>query len=201
MTDSRVKWQLVTTVWIQQTPHQPGARVPAIIVLTQTPRFMYPWYLYFPFVGTAKYCDLITKGANLSPPGPNPGAHFWYASRGSETAGKKAKRSGIHDYFRVVLHDTFLPRWVKEQSGYWRVMWYIHYLSMKNLFSLHSFTDFIYIIYTFVTRSTSEDDTDQLDCTGLTHIPISPRNQSHRRPHDLRLSLESQKELIENLLS
>ena len=40
MNDCIVDWQLVATVWIQQTPNQPGAR--AIIVLTQTPRFMYP---------------------------------------------------------------------------------------------------------------------------------------------------------------
>ena len=26
--------------------------------------------------GDCKDCDLISKGANLSPPGPNPGAHF-----------------------------------------------------------------------------------------------------------------------------
>ena len=60
---------------------------------------------------------------------------------------------------------------------------------------------YLLYLYLFVTRSTSEDDTDQLDCTGLTLIPISPRNQSHRRPLDLRLSLGSLEELVENLLS
>ena len=60
---------------------------------------------------------------------------------------------------------------------------------------------YVLYLYQLMTRSTSEDDTDQLDCTGLTHIPISPRNQSHRRPLDLQLSLGSLEELVENLLS
>ena len=190
---------MVTTVWMQQTPHQPGERVSAIIVQTQTPRFMYPWHISF-FSSEVAECNLWNIFKNTVGGFPNldlPQSHIWYAWY---MTFKKAKRPGIHDYSNVVLHGTFLPRWVKEQSGYWRVMWYIHYLSMKNLFSLHSFTDFIYIIYTFVTRSTSEDDTDQLDCTCLTHIPISPRNQSHRRPLDLRLSLGSLEELLKNLL-
>ena len=28
----------------------------------------------------------------------------------SESAVIEAKKSGIHDYYKVVLHDTFLPR-------------------------------------------------------------------------------------------
>ena len=166
---------------------------------------MYPWHLFLFFLlGICRAYDFPIEMFSFIPTwASTPTARFRCAFHYAigKCSYRRQKGSRIHDYFRVVLHDTFLPRWVKEQSGYWRVMWYIHYLSMKNLFSLHSFTDFIYIIYTFVTRSTSEDDTDQLDCTGLTHIPISPRNLSHHRPPDLRLSLESLEELVENLLS
>ena len=85
---------------------------------------------------------------------------------------EKAKRPGIHDYIGVVLHDTFLPRWIKEQSGYWRAMWYIRYLYMKTV-RIRWAIDFIYFIYAVIVNPVNFWRwTDQLDY-----------NWSHAFPH------------------
>ena len=83
-------------------------------------------YINFCFSDGDECCSLNfdTKGGF-----PNldlPLSHIWYASWTIQVCDIwKAKRPGIHDYISVVLHGTFLPRWIKEQSGYWRVTWNI----------------------------------------------------------------------------
>ena len=80
---------------------------------------------------------------------------------------------------KAVLHDTLL-RWGSLST--------LPVLACHVIYSICIYAELLrpsavstlcnVLKYNVLTRSTSEDDTDQLDCTGLPHIPISPRNQS-----------------------
>ena len=70
----------MTTVWIRQTPHQQRERVPAIIVLTQTPRVCIPDIFIFCFGGAAKIKIhlflFVSKCSRLFQPGVLPLPRF-----------------------------------------------------------------------------------------------------------------------------
>ena len=143
-------WQLVTTVWIWKTPHQLGASVPAIIVLTHTPRCMYPWYLFLYFLlGTALMFGFLNcRNVLIHPILDLPLLHISEKLSHSESAVIEAKK----------VRDTWLLQgsvaWHVFASLNQRTIWVpachvIYSLSIyANLLSVIAFTDFMYSIYT-----------------------------------------------------